>query len=278
MEAIKKSEVTARVIDVTPFMAQNWLSQNPSNRSVSHQRVDAYAHDMKNGDWKMNGEPIVIDSVGQLKNGQHRLHAVVKSGSTVPMLVVFGVDPSVTLYDRGRARSAIDILRISGFDKELSNSAVVGCARLDRFVRHGESYTGDAETERWILTHENAIRVANRACALASRTNGRVNTRTTPMMLATVYAYEAGVSEQALCEFAEAVRTGIVSGDCSTSAVVLRNDMLSRAAKSYGTRDRVQMLIMAERAIYDYVNGVSRRKSYWGTKDHMYMGVALCNS
>lgn len=277
MEAIKKSEVTAQVVNVTPFMAQNWLAQNPTNRSVSTQRVSAYAQDMKNGAWEMNGEAIVIDRVGRLKNGQHRLHAVVQSGVTVPMLVVFGVDTDVTTYDRGRSRSASDILKLR-CDSELITSTAIGAARLDRMVRDKRHYTSDTDVEKWLTLHERALRIANKACQLAARTNGRVNTRMAPLLLAAIYALEGGVNEDIIHNFMDSVRTGIVTGETKTSAVVLRNDIMAKSNTLRGDAGRKDLLIMAERAIYDYANNVPRRKSYAGTKDHMYMGVALCNS
>jgi hypothetical protein len=277
MEAIKKSEVTAQVVNVTPFMAQNWLTQNPSNRGVSHSRVEEYASDMKSGDWMLNGEPIVIDAYGQLKNGQHRLHAVVKSGVTVPMLVVFGVDPNVCVYDRGRSRSTLDILRIKGYSTESANTSSVSCAKLDRRIRGINTYTSDIECARWIDAHMQSMQVVCRVCATAKRTNGRVNTKFSPLMLAVMYAYEAGVPENILDEFATAVRTGIITSDEQTSAVVLRNDMIGQVVPMQGSL-RSKWVVMCERAIYDWVNHIPRRKTYSSTKDHMYMGVALCNS
>ena len=105
LEALTEPEagVRAKVMEVTPAMAEKWLEVNTANRSVSDQRVDAYAEDMKAGRWKLNNQGIAIGKDGRLYDGQHRLWAVMKSGATVPMLVVNGLSEE--------ARSTIDKLR-----------------------------------------------------------------------------------------------------------------------------------------------------------------------
>ena len=89
------------VVRMTPDMARAILKNNPNNRNVKRDRVSLYASDMEKGRWQLNGESIVIDADGNLKDGQHRLMAVVKSQCTVPMIVVSGVDTDCNIYDRG---------------------------------------------------------------------------------------------------------------------------------------------------------------------------------
>lgn len=97
---------------VTPEMAGEWLTEaNIANRPITSARVDQYALAMKNGEWRINGEFLIFDSVGRLANGQHRLKACIKSGCNFPALVIRGVDPdSWTTMDSGRPRQASDLL------------------------------------------------------------------------------------------------------------------------------------------------------------------------
>lgn len=97
---------------VTPAMAQKWLeTANIANRPITQSRVDQYATAMSKGEWKINGEFLIFDSVGRLANGQHRLKACIKSGCTFPALVIRGVDPEAwTTMDSGRPRQASDLL------------------------------------------------------------------------------------------------------------------------------------------------------------------------
>ena len=94
-----------QVVRMTPDMARDILKNNTNNRNVKRDRVSLYATEMEKGRWQLNGESIVIDENGNLKDGQHRLMAVVKSQCTVPMVVVTGVDADCSIYDRGSSRS-----------------------------------------------------------------------------------------------------------------------------------------------------------------------------
>ena len=71
------------IMKVSPEMATKWLEKNIVNRRIRDYKVNAYARDMKNGDWRLNGEAIVFNKSGQLVDGQHRLNAIAKSGVTV---------------------------------------------------------------------------------------------------------------------------------------------------------------------------------------------------
>src|SRR5690606_22823320 len=70
--------------------AESWLEEfNHNNRGIK-KRISAYVADMKNGDWKFNGESIKF-SDRFLEDGQHRLHAIVQSGVAQDLLVVRGL-------------------------------------------------------------------------------------------------------------------------------------------------------------------------------------------
>ena len=71
-------------------------------------------------------EAIKFDWNGRLIDGQHRLLAVVASGSHVRFLVVRGLAPDAQRYlDTGSKRSAADALRMAG---ELSSQNIVAAA------------------------------------------------------------------------------------------------------------------------------------------------------
>jgi hypothetical protein len=107
--------ITAEVENVTPEMAASWLEFNTRNRSVAKLHVTVLAEEMQRGAWHLSGEAIKFAPDGTLLDGQHRLHAIIASGMTVPMLVVRGVehDAQATL-DTGRKRGAGDALSING--------------------------------------------------------------------------------------------------------------------------------------------------------------------
>lgn len=116
MNSVVTSGIIAEVIDVTPDQAAEWIAANTNNRTVRVRTVAMFAKDMAAGNWKMTGEAIKIAPTGRLLDGQHRLHAVIKSDTTVPMLVLFGINESAQrVMDTGGKRTAGDHLGMLGY-------------------------------------------------------------------------------------------------------------------------------------------------------------------
>lgn len=111
----KSQNVSAEVVKVTPKLATQWLTRNVRNRKLKPGAVSAYARDMAAGRWLLSGQPIIFDWDGALSDGQNRLHAVIKSGATVPMMIVRNVEPDAqNVMDSGVKRSASDSLVLEG--------------------------------------------------------------------------------------------------------------------------------------------------------------------
>jgi hypothetical protein len=114
MQSVKP---TAVVVMVDPDTAERWLGYNRANRNVRENLVDSYARDMVAGCWEMTGEPVKFAKDGRLLDGQHRLHAVVKAGVTIPLMVARGLDSAAQLVmDSGARRTAADALHMDGRD------------------------------------------------------------------------------------------------------------------------------------------------------------------
>lgn len=100
---------------ITPELAGELLKMNVGNRRLKPIK-NVYADQMKNGGWAENGESIIIDKNGYVKDGQHRLNAVITSGHSYFCVVVTGVSPNVMeTIDVGTNRSLADILELNGF-------------------------------------------------------------------------------------------------------------------------------------------------------------------
>lgn len=121
---------------VTPEIAAQILNAAGPNRPLSEKLVNAYALEMKNGRWHQTGEPIKLDKHGHLIDGQHRLNAIVRSQSTLNLLVVRGLDfESQDLMDSGRKRSLGDQLAMRGYTSTNSLAAAIGIAYV--WQQHG---------------------------------------------------------------------------------------------------------------------------------------------
>mgnify|MGYP003650956171 CR=1 FL=1 len=106
----------ATVVTMTPEIAKDLLSKNIGNRKVRSTTLSFYKKQMLSGQWKENGEPIIIDTDGVIKDGQHRLMAVVDSNYSYRVPVIYGVKPDVMdTIDTGSNRSASDVLSLEGF-------------------------------------------------------------------------------------------------------------------------------------------------------------------
>lgn len=102
-------------VTVEPADAERWLERNDANRGLRARAVSAYARDMEHGKWMLTGESIKFDRHGNLLDGQHRLSAIVQSGTPQRLLIVSGIDPGVrTVIDTGAVRTGGDALRIAG--------------------------------------------------------------------------------------------------------------------------------------------------------------------
>lgn len=116
LEKKAESNITVNLVKVTPEIASEYLRFNLNNRKPNEKNVRFLANQMKSGLFLENGESIVFDKFGVLKDGQHRLLAIIKSGNSYHIPIVRGVDPiSMSTYDTGRGRTASDVLSLNGY-------------------------------------------------------------------------------------------------------------------------------------------------------------------
>lgn len=124
--------INAKIVYVTPDMASTWLARNLNNRPVSEAHVQVLTGRMRRNEWKLNGEAIKFTPDGYLLDGQHRLHAISRSGVTVPLLVVEGVyRETFDTMDQGKSRSAADVLAVKG---EANASHLATACRLAMLI------------------------------------------------------------------------------------------------------------------------------------------------
>jgi hypothetical protein len=100
---------------ITPEIAKKYLERNKTNRKCDEKLVNYFANQMNNNLWKTTGQGISLSNDNVLLDGQHRLKAIIKSGKSVKMLVVFDIDnDSFDVYDSGKKRNHTDSLYILG--------------------------------------------------------------------------------------------------------------------------------------------------------------------
>ncbi|WP_406363867.1 hypothetical protein [Streptomyces sp. NBC_01579] len=103
------------VLSVSPELAAQWLKLNTNNRPLSKNTVQQLAAQIQRGEWQLTHQGIAFDEDDVLIDGQHRLAAIVKAGTTVPMTVTQGVPRTAfTVMDTGRKRTGRDALALVG--------------------------------------------------------------------------------------------------------------------------------------------------------------------
>ncbi len=108
--------MNASIIKLTPELAGELLKKNKHNRKPSERQVAFYVSQMKSGLWKENGEAIIIGDDNVIKDGQHRLLAVIKARHSYRVPLITEVDSNaMDTIDTGKNRSLHDIISLNGY-------------------------------------------------------------------------------------------------------------------------------------------------------------------
>lgn len=112
---------------ITPGVAAHWLETvNTHNRNLRERHVDMLAGALLRGEWVENGAPIRFCTEGILRDGQHRLAAVVQAGRPITAFVTTGLPPeSQVTMDTGAARLFADVLKLEGYADTILLSAII---------------------------------------------------------------------------------------------------------------------------------------------------------
>ena len=83
---------------IGPEIAEQYIEGMSKNRNISQRDVESLARAMKQGLWREDaGDPIRLNSDGQMIDGQHRMWAIVESGCEFSFLVIRGIDNSAQM-------------------------------------------------------------------------------------------------------------------------------------------------------------------------------------
>jgi hypothetical protein len=117
--------VKTSIVVITPAKAEEMLAGNNRNRPVRPVAIARYAHDMKEGNWILNGEAIKRDENGDLRDGQNRLLACLMAGTPFETLLIEGIDAkAMDTIDIGVGRTLADVM----FWKDVKSPRTVATA------------------------------------------------------------------------------------------------------------------------------------------------------
>lgn len=150
----KKQEwggVKAEVVTITPELATDFLRTDEEKRSVFGTRnrrkddrvVAQYAKAMENGEWVLNGEPIIVSKDDVILDGQHRLLACEKSGKPFITMLVWGIEPEAfETIGIGKARTAGDVMYIGNVEDANNMASII--ARFFALCKGRTTYPAQA--------------------------------------------------------------------------------------------------------------------------------------
>lgn len=268
---------------ITAAKAREFLAANlpfergatGTNRPVNMRRVNEYARAMLIGDWLHTHQGIGFDEKGHLKDGQHRLLAIVQAaeegaweGETkidpnpkiaITMQVTFGLkENTFDRLDVGLPRSSMQVLAMAGYVNQAQLSAAAKLLYL--FDNHDySSWKSVKVPNSKILTivSESGIEEYLPACSKL-KIIGMIPSAATVGYYVCERAYPNGPSEDFINDLLEGAGLEIDS-----PAHILRNYMIRSK-----TRDRVRREAAMHLALYikswnDYVNKVRRSIIAW---------------
>lgn len=123
------------LIEVTPRLAEQMLERSGSftNRPLKRLVVEDYAASMRDGEWNTDvGDPIRVDVMGRVIDGQHRLHAVITADTPQKFYVIENLPTdAVNFIDIGTPRTGSDFVGMKGVSKP--STVMAGLKWLHRY-------------------------------------------------------------------------------------------------------------------------------------------------
>jgi hypothetical protein len=162
-----------KIVTMTPEWASQLLEQNTHNRVLSKQRVALCTDLISSGKWKLTHQGVAIDSNNVLQDGQHRLHAIVRAGIPVEIMMSTGCDPSnFDVIDSGKKRAASDVLGLCGAKNATKAAAgIKGFLQYQQFPNYvwtGLPYAIDTtDIRRFYKDNSHFVDTASAACKAA---------------------------------------------------------------------------------------------------------------
>lgn len=144
------TNITTRIIDLTPAMGAALIGRNTRNRHMSGTNYQKVRRSIERDEWSLNGEAVKISDTGVLLDGQHRCMAVVETGKTIQTILIEGLPESAQdTMDTGKPRTLGNVLHMRGY-KSAPNLAA-GIRRMLLAERDGIKWAfarGTASTTR----------------------------------------------------------------------------------------------------------------------------------
>lgn len=231
---------------VSPADATEMLKKlDPRQRPANKDHVRRLAADMTDGRFGLSPDPVVVLKNGNLANGQHRLMAVVQSGTTQALMVSSGWDEDVyPIMDAGLRRTLA--LRVDAPWLKMKNAlAMVRSAMGGVSVWRGVK-SSEQQVVAFAMDHEETFeRVIRMTHAMKMRA---------PVLGACARAMLHGVDAEAVQRFLRVATTGVSDGPHESAAVRLFV-FLNERTRIVGGSTASILYMKAQAALFNFIQG-----------------------
>lgn len=133
--------------------AKSYLETNHNNRPVDRAYVRQLAAELEQGRFRETHQGIAFDDQGRLRDGQHRLLAIVASGVSAALHVTRGItEDAVQAIDQHRRRTAAQVLTMqSGIKVDAPRLTAMGRTILQ--VVYGQARTSNNAAAAYAAEH-----------------------------------------------------------------------------------------------------------------------------
>jgi hypothetical protein len=259
----------SEVIKITPSLAEHFLSKNILNRNISHALVNKYATDMESGNWEITHQGIAFYEDDTVADGQHRLLAIIKSRTTVSMMVTYGLKKESSLgIDIHRPRSIVDGIKIGGFSDWIDFKHIA----LINTIANRKRLTS-VETISWLKKLEQSVKFAT------THLSSKRYLTNASSQAGVALAHYNKVDEALLSHFCKVFLNGVAESKFDTSIIKLRDEFLNNPSQSHGVK--MEKFYKTQRAIIAVANGevltrlITPKEPIWVfNEDDVYVGIS----
>lgn len=249
-----RSEPEVVRMTVDPNTACAMKQHNTRNRPLRERDVLRLARAMSSGNWKFNGDSIRFSKTGVLLDGQHRLEAIIVSGTAQEMDVMFGLEDDVfDTIDTGRSRTGADVMFIAGNVKYANE--VASTIRLMVAYQLIKADEVSYPPPRVSLTPQELLEESRKYPGIVEAVQSVASCNLRGVLNTTVASllYYLASDKKKATEFLESIRTGVGENwGKSNPAYQIRNLLLETKIRKGATAPKMEKLELLALVITAY--------------------------
>ena len=227
----------SELVQITPSLAEHFLSKNRVNRTINYSRVKGYSTLMKNGKWRLTHQGIAFYEDDSIADGQHRLLGIIDSRMTILMMVTYGLKKESSLaIDYHRPRSIVDGIKIGGFSDWIDFKHIA----LINTIAENRKLTSD-ESIAWLEKMKDSVHFAT------TRLSPKRYLTNSSSQAGVAIAHYNGVDQDLLERFCNVFLNGVTENKYESSIIKLRDEFLSNP--SQGRAVKIEKFYKTQRVI-----------------------------